>query len=106
MIKHLLLIDLMTIKCDKIAKIEYTSHHMKGCIPAKYTPYVFAFFMAGIMAFLMSAVLVAVNTGLANGYVWRVVKAYVIAFPIAFCCVIVVRPIVMKIVNYLIKQPK
>lgn len=76
---------------------------MKGFIPAKYTPYVFAFYMAGVMAFLMSAVLVGLNTGLANGYVWRVLKAYMIAFPIAFCCVILVRPFVMKLVALTIK---
>lgn len=78
---------------------------MKGFIPVKYTPYVFAFFMAGIMAFLMSGVLVAINTGLSHGYVWRVLRAYMVAFPIAFCCVIMVRPFVMKLVTLIIEKP-
>lgn len=76
---------------------------MKGLISAKYTPYVFAFYMAGIMAFLMSAVLVALNTGLSVGYVERVFKSYVLAFPIAFCCVILIRPIVTKLVAYTVQ---
>lgn len=76
---------------------------MKGFIPAKYTPYVFAFYMAGVMAFLMSAVLVAINTGVSDGYLGRVLKSYSIAYPIAFCCVILVRPFVMKLVAWTIE---
>lgn len=76
---------------------------MKHCVPAKYTQYVFAFYMAGIMAFLMSGVLVAVNTGIHNGYFGRIIKAYLISFPIAFCCVIIVRPFVMKLVAWTVK---
>lgn len=76
---------------------------MKGLIPAKYTAYVFAFFMSGMMAFLMSAVLVAFNTGFGEGYILRVIKAYILSFPIAFCCVMIVRPVVMKLVAYVIK---
>lgn len=77
---------------------------MKGFVPAKYTPYVFAFYMAGTMALLMSAVLVAVNTGLSAGYVGRVFKAYLLAFPIAFCCVLLIRPIVAKWVAYTVRS--
>ncbi|MDO4894201.1 DUF2798 domain-containing protein [Moraxella sp.] len=76
---------------------------MKGFIPKKYTPFVFAFYMAGIMAFLMSAVLVAVNTGVGGNYVVRVLGAYLVAFPIAFCCVIFVRPLVVRLVEWTMK---
>lgn len=76
---------------------------MKGFISKKYTPFVFAFYMAGIMAFLMSAVLVAVNTGVGGNYVVRVLGAYLVAFPIAFCCVIFVRPLVVRLVEWTMK---
>lgn len=71
-------------------------------IPKQFTPYVFAFFMAGIMAFLMSMVIVAANSGLHAGYVGRVIHAYALAMPVAFCCVLIVRPIVMHLVSQLV----
>jgi hypothetical protein len=71
-------------------------------IPNKYTPYVFAFLMAGIMAFLMSMVIVAANSGLQAGYLFRVLHAYALAMPIAFVCVLIVRPIVMYLVQQLV----
>lgn len=71
-------------------------------IPKKYTAYVFAFFMAGIMAFLMSMVIVAANSGLHAGYVLRVLHAYSLAMPVAFCCVLIVRPIVIHLVTRLV----
>jgi uncharacterized membrane protein len=71
-------------------------------IPNKYTPYVFAFLMAGIMAFLMSMVIVAANSGLQAGYLFRVLHAYALAMPIAFICVLIVRPIVMYLVQQLV----
>lgn len=77
---------------------------MKGFIPAKFTPVVFAFYMSGIMAFLMSSVLVAVNTGIGGNYFMRVLGAYMIAFPIAFCCVAILRPVVLKLVDWTIKK--
>ena len=71
-------------------------------IPKRFTPYVFAFFMAGIMAFLMSMVIVAANSGIQTGYVLHVLHAYALAMPVAFCCVLVVRPIVMHLVARLV----
>jgi hypothetical protein len=56
----------------------------------RYTPFVFAFFMAGIMAFLMCCTIVAANTGFDAGYVRRVFSAYALAMPVAFFCVMMV----------------
>ena len=64
----------------------------------RYTPFVFAFFMAGIMAFLMCCTIVAANTGFDSGYVRRVFSAYALAMPVAFFCVMMVRPLVLKLV--------
>ncbi|MCC4622624.1 DUF2798 domain-containing protein [Xanthomonas cassavae CFBP 4642] len=63
------------------------------------TPFVFAFYMAAIMALLMCVVITA-TTGLAPGFHWRVLDAYRIAMPTAFCCVLVVRPLVIRLVAW------
>ena len=64
----------------------------------RYTPLVFAFYMAAIMAFLMCSVIVAAKDGLSGGYLRHVLDAYVLAMPAAFFCVILVRPLVMRLV--------
>lgn len=65
---------------------------------ARATPYVFAFFMASIMAMLMSLVITAVNAGIDPQFPSRVLSAYQLAMPTAFCCVLLVRPLVMRLV--------
>lgn len=61
-------------------------------------PYVFAFFMASIMAMLMCLVITAANAGITADYPARVLGAYQLAMPTAFCCVLAVRPLVMRLV--------
>lgn len=72
-------------------------------VPKQFTPYVFAFFMAGIMAFLMSMVIVAANSGIEHGYLLRVVHAYALAMPVAFVCVLIVRPVVMRLLTAVVE---
>ncbi len=74
-------------------------------IPHQFTPYVFAFFMAGIMAFLMSMAIVASSTGIHDGYSIRVIHSYALAMPVAFVCVLIVRPVVVKLVAVFVKKP-
>lgn len=50
------------------------------------------------MALLMSAVIVAAGSGLGADYPWRVLRAYALAMPVAFICVMGVRPLVMRLV--------
>lgn len=64
----------------------------------RFAPVMFAFYMAGIMAFLMSCVIVGAHSGIDAGYLQRVLKAYALAMPVAFSCVMVVRPLVGKLV--------
>lgn len=64
----------------------------------RFAPVVFAFYMAGIMAFLMSCVIVAASSGIDAGYLQRVMRAYALAMPVAFGCVMVVRPLVGRLV--------
>lgn len=67
-------------------------------VPRRFTPVVFAFYMALIMAFLMCCTIVAVQSGIRPGYLTQVFKAYALAMPVAFACVLVVRPLVMRLV--------
>ncbi|WLH38057.1 DUF2798 domain-containing protein [Pseudomonas sp. FP2196] len=67
-------------------------------LSARATPYVFAFYMATIMAFLMSLVITASNSGIDNDYLSNTLHAYKLAMPVAFLCILVVRPIVIKLV--------
>jgi len=72
-------------------------------IPKRFTPYVFAFFMAGIMAFLMSMVIVAASSGIEDGYTLRVIHSYTLAMPVAFFCVLIVRPVVVNLVAIFVR---
>lgn len=66
-------------------------------MPKRFMPLAFAFYMAGIMALLMSAVIVAASTGVANGYLGRVLRAYALAMPVAFVCALCVRPVAQRL---------
>ena len=70
----------------------------------RFTPLVFAFYMAAIMALLMCAVIVAAKDGLNSHYVQHVLQAYVLAMPAAFCCVLLVRPLVMRLVALTVRH--
>jgi len=71
---------------------------------ARYTAIVFAFYMASIMALLMCGVIVAVNQGLPHDFLSRVLRAYIVAMPVAFVCVLFVRPLVMKLVSFTVNE--
>ncbi|MHA6161490.1 DUF2798 domain-containing protein [Pseudomonas sichuanensis] len=62
------------------------------------TPYVFAFFMSAIMAMLMCFVITAATAGVGDDYLSKVLKAYQLAMPVAFICVLMVRPLVVRLV--------
>ncbi|WP_227478295.1 DUF2798 domain-containing protein [Yersinia hibernica] len=55
--------------------------------------------MAAIMALFMCATIVGIQSGFHSGYLWSVLKAYSLAMPVAFCCVMMVRPFVMQLVK-------
>ena len=69
-------------------------------IPKKYASLVFTFYATMMMAFILSAVLVALNTGIDSGWFARTLRAYVIAWPIAFFSLLCVRPLVVKLVDW------
>ena len=75
-----------------------TSLPRRSKLHHKATPYVFALYMSSIMALLMCFVITAANGGLNEGYLDNVLKAYQLAMPVAFVCVLMVRPVVMRLV--------
>jgi len=75
-------------------------------LSSRATPYVFALYMATIMAFLMSLVITAANSGIDNDYLSNALHAYKLAMPVAFLCILVVRPIVIKLVSMTVHPPR
>jgi hypothetical protein len=84
-------------------KLSYTPR-LCWKLPVRFNSVVFAFFMSGIMAFLMCLVITAANTGFNDGYLARALKAYKLSMPVAFCCVLCVRPLVIKLVRMTVRQ--
>ncbi len=70
----------------------------------RYTPLVFSFYMAVIMAFLMCCTIVAVSSGIGSGYWQRVMSTYALAMPVAFFCVLFVRPLVSRMVALTVRS--
>lgn len=75
-------------------------------LPRRLTPVVFAFYMASIMAFLMTLVITLINEGMGPEFMHRVLRAYVLAMPVAFVCVLIVRPLVVRLVALTIEREK
>ncbi|MGM8228809.1 DUF2798 domain-containing protein [Cellvibrio sp. ARAG 10.3] len=70
----------------------------------RFTSVVFAFYMSGIMAFLICMVVTAANRGFSDQYFLQVLNAYKLAMPVAFVCVMIVRPLVVKLVSWTVQQ--
>lgn len=68
-------------------------------LSVRATPYVFALYMAAIMALLMSFVITAANSGIQTGFLSNALHAYKLAMPVAFLCILVVRPVVIRLVS-------
>ena len=75
-------------------------------LPARMMPLVFAFWMAAIMALLMCTVISIANTGIDAGLPLRVLKAYALAMPVAFACVLLVRPLVARLVRLCVRDDR
>jgi hypothetical protein len=67
--------------------------------PKRTSPYIFALYMATIMAFLMSLVITLAEFGMGPHYMENVMNAYQVAMPAAFVCILVVRPVVIRLVG-------
>ncbi|WP_022964375.1 DUF2798 domain-containing protein [Halopseudomonas pelagia] len=71
-------------------------------IPQKYTAYVFSCLMALIMSGIMSMVITLFNIGLVDG-IWAIwVKAWMLAFVVAFPTITLVLPMVRYLVSLIV----
>lgn len=65
-------------------------------LPKKYAGVLFSLYASAVMVLIVSGVLVALNTGIDAGYPLRLLKAYLITWPVAFAGLLLVRPLVVK----------
>lgn len=61
-------------------------------LPARYAPVCFAGIMSCLMAFMMSGLLAVINSGVETGFVYRWLKGFLVAWPIAFVLVLLLAP--------------
>lgn len=66
-------------------------------IPARYANVVFSFLMSLTMGSLMSGLVTAFHTGLTAGFLFRWIRAFSVAWPIAFCCVLLLAAPLRKL---------
>lgn len=59
--------------------------------------------MAGIMAFIMTGFLTWLNQGLPPDFLWRWVKAYALAWPLASLAAYVAAPIAPKLTQKILR---
>jgi hypothetical protein len=78
----------------------------EGCtmIPKKHTAYVFSFFMALLMSSIMSSIISIFNVGLIDGIVVIWLKAWTLAFVIAFPTLTLITPMVRKLVSIVVED--
>ena len=65
-------------------------------LPKKYAGVLFSLYASAVMVLIDSGVVVALNTGIDAGYPLRLLKAYLITWPVAFASLLLVRPLVVK----------
>lgn len=73
--------------------------NLRTRLPVRSAPYIFALYMATIMAFLMCLVITFAEFGMGPHYMANVMNAYQVAMPAAFFCILVVRPVVIRLVG-------
>ena len=67
-------------------------------LPKKYAGMLFSFYASAIMVLIVSMVLVALHAGFNHEWFGRVLRSYIITWPIAFASLLAVRPLVVKLV--------
>lgn len=73
-------------------------------ISRKYITQVFSFFMAFFMSGLMSLMVSLINMGFADDILYLWLKAWSIAFVIAFPTILIISPHVQKLVELVLKD--
>jgi hypothetical protein len=58
--------------------------------------FIFPALLSGVMAFLMTAVITFLNLGMPADFLARWLKAFVIAWPLAYCAALIASPIARR----------
>jgi hypothetical protein len=74
-------------------------------LPHQLSAFVFAFYMSSFIGLAMSAVLTYFGSGLTPDYLAQVGKAYALAMPVGFLCVILFRPMVVVLMRATVAVP-
>jgi hypothetical protein len=74
-------------------------------LPHQLSAFVFAFYMSSLIGLAMSAVLTYVGSGLTSDYLVQVGRAYALAMPVGFLCVILFRPLVVVLMRLTVAVP-
>lgn len=74
-------------------------------LPHQLSVFVFAFYMSSFIGLAMSAVLTYFGSGFPPDYLARVGRAYVLAMPVGFLCVILLRPLVVVLMKLTVAAP-
>ncbi len=75
-------------------------------IPQRYAGYVFAFFMSFIMSGVMSLFISLINIGAVDGIIGIWLRAWALAFTVAFPTVTAVSPLVRRLVVICVEAPR
>lgn len=70
-------------------------------LPVRYAPVLFALLMSMVMAFIMTALITLINTGFDSKFHLRWSLTFVIAWPLAFICVLIFSGKVRHVVGLL-----
>lgn len=65
---------------------------------------VFGFYMSGIMSLLMSGVITFINTGMDNGFFYRWMAAFLVAWAVAFPLVTFIAPLAGKMTAFTMRR--
>lgn len=71
---------------------------------SRYQKLIFTFLMSIYMVTLMTLVITLVNTGMADGFLMRWAKAFIVAWPVAFVLILLGGPRIQKLTGKLIRQ--
>lgn len=73
-------------------------------LPARYAPVLFGFLLSGIMSSIVTLVAAIKNMGFAAEAIDAWLNSWLFGWPVAFCVVLVIAPVVRGFVNRLVKQ--
>lgn len=73
-------------------------------IPAKFAPFLFGFFVSGLMSFLVSGVATFRAVGLPQGFFDLWMAAWIPSWMVAFPTILVVAPLARKLVAKLVSH--